>query len=328
MTQPIVEVKNLKKSYKKRKTKEIITAVDDISFTVNKGEILGLLGPNGAGKTTTIKMICGLVRPESGEITINGIDNQKKRLHAQEHISAVLEGNRNLYWRLTVRENMEYFAGNRGKSRKEVSGQIDELLVQFRLKDKENEMVNRLSRGMQQKLAIAVAMLAGSEVILLDEPTLGLDIETGYEVRELLREIVRTEKKTIIITSHDMDVIQDLCERTVIINSGKVVTNDRVENLMKLFEVRAYSVKLDGHLSEEQHELLINKFPQLVYTPDTYQSMLEVDLTQSQEIYDLFDILKLEQIPVDTIDRKSINFEQVFMKIVKGEKEYALSERA
>ncbi|WP_096273488.1 ABC transporter ATP-binding protein [Paucisalibacillus globulus] len=327
MTQPIVEVKNLKKSYKKRKTKEIITAVDQISFTVNKGEILGLLGPNGAGKTTTIKMICGLVRPDSGNITINGIDNQDKRLQAQEHISAVLEGNRNLYWRLTVRENLEYFAGNRGKSRKEVAGQIDELLKQFRLKDKENEMVNRLSRGMQQKLAIAVAMLAGSEVILLDEPTLGLDIETGYEVRELLREIVRTEDKTIIITSHDMDVIQDLCERTVIINSGKVVTNDRVENLMKLFEVRSYTVKLDGHLSEEQHELLLEKFPQLTYTPETYQSVLEVDLTQSQEIYDLFDILKLEQIPVDTIDRKTINFEQVFMKIVKGEKEYALSER-
>ncbi|WP_042149575.1 ABC transporter ATP-binding protein [Paucisalibacillus sp. EB02] len=328
MTQPIVEVKNLKKSYKKRKTKEIITAVNHISFTVNKGEILGLLGPNGAGKTTTIKMICGLVRPDSGIITINGIDNQDKRLRAQEHISAVLEGNRNLYWRLTVRENLEYFAGNRGKSRKEVAGQIEELLGQFRLKDKENEMVNRLSRGMQQKLAIAVAMLAGSEVILLDEPTLGLDIETGYEVRELLREIVRTEKKTIIITSHDMDVIQDLCERTVIINSGKVVTNDRVENLMKLFEVRSYAVKLDGHLSEEQHQLLLEKFPQLTYIPETYQSVLEVDLTQSQEIYDLFDILKLEQIPVDTIDRKTINFEQVFMKIVKGEKEYALSERA
>ncbi|WP_339216249.1 ABC transporter ATP-binding protein [Ornithinibacillus sp. FSL M8-0202] len=328
MTIAIVEVKNLRKSYKKRKTKEMITAVDDISFTVNRGEIVGLLGPNGAGKTTTIKMICGLVIPDGGMITINGIDNQKKRLRAREHISAVLEGNRNLYWRLTVRENLEYFAGNRGKSRKSVAGRIDELLEQFRLKDKENEMVNRLSRGMQQKLAIAVAMLAGSEVILLDEPTLGLDIETGYEVREILREIVRTQHKTIIITSHDMDVIQDLCERTVIINNGKVVTNDRVDNLMKLFEVRAYSIKLDGHLSEQQHQLLREKFPQLIYTPDTYQSNLEVDLTNSQEMYELFDILKLEQIPVDTIDRKTINFEQVFLKIVKGEEEHAIPERA
>ncbi|MEN2767880.1 ABC transporter ATP-binding protein [Ornithinibacillus xuwenensis] len=327
MTQPVVEVKNLKKSYKKRKTKAYITAVDDISFTVNKGEILGLLGPNGAGKTTTIKMICGLVVPDSGSILINNTDNQKKRLRAREHISAVLEGNRNLYWRLTVRENLEYFAGNRGKSRKEVSAQIDELLEQFHLQDKENELVNRLSRGMQQKLAIAVAMLANTEVILLDEPTLGIDIETGYEVREILRDIVREQKKTIIITSHDMDVIEDLCERTVIINNGKIVTDDRVENLLKLFEVRAYSIKLGGHLSKEQHDTLLQKFPQLVYTPDTYQSMLEVDLTKSEAIYDLFDVLKLEQIPVDTIDRKTINFEQVFMKIVKGENEYALPER-
>ncbi|GGA80753.1 daunorubicin resistance protein DrrA family ABC transporter ATP-binding protein [Ornithinibacillus halotolerans] len=328
MTTPIIEVQNLKKSYKKRKTKEWITAVNDISFTVNKGEILGLLGPNGAGKTTTIKMICGLVRPDSGSVSISGIDNQQKRLQAQEHISAVLEGNRNLYWRLTVRENMEYFAGNRGKSRKEVASRIDELLQQFRLKDKENEMVNRLSRGMQQKLAIAVAMLAGSDVILLDEPTLGLDIETGYEVRELLREIVRNEQKTIIITSHDMDVIQDLCERTVIINNGKVVTNDRVENLLKLFEVRAYAIKLEGHLSEEQHQLLLEKFPLLEYKPDTVHSILEVDLTQSQDIYELFDILKLEQIPVDTIDRKTINFEQVFLKIVNGRDKVAVSQRA
>jgi ABC-2 type transport system ATP-binding protein len=327
MVSPIVEVRNLKKSYKKRKTKEYITAVNDISFTVNKGEILGLLGPNGAGKTTTIKMICGLVVPESGSITINGVDNQTKRLHAREHISAVLEGNRNLYWRLTVRENMEYFAGNRGRSRKDVSTQIDELLEQFRLKDKENELVNRLSRGMQQKLAIAVAMLAGSEVILLDEPTLGLDIETGYEVRELLRSIVREKNKTIIITSHDMDVIQDLCERTVIINNGTVVTDDRVENLLNLFDVRSYSIKLGGHLSEEQHQLLLQKFPLLLYTPELHQSVLEVDLTKSEEIYDLFDILKLEQLPVDTIDRKTINFEQVFMKIVKGGEVYALSER-
>ncbi|WP_047979778.1 ABC transporter ATP-binding protein [Ornithinibacillus contaminans] len=328
MSQAIVEVRNLKKSYKKRKTKEYITAVDDISFTVNRGEIIGLLGPNGAGKTTTIKMICGLVVPDSGTITINGIDNQKKRLQAREHISAVLEGNRNLYWRLTVRENLEYFAGNRGMSRKVVAPKINELLKQFQLKDKENELVNRLSRGMQQKLAIAVAMLAGSEVILLDEPTLGIDVETGYEVRELLRSIVTEQKKTIIITSHDMDVIQDLCERTVIINDGTVITNDRVENLLKLFDVRAYSVKLGGHLSEEQHELLLQKFPDLVYIPDTFQSTLEVELIQSEAIYDLFDVLKLEQIPVDTIDRKTINFEQVFMKIVKGGEKYALSERA
>ena len=270
--EPIIEVKNLMKSYKKRKSKEYIQAVNDISFTVNKGEILGLLGPNGAGKTTTIKMICGLLIPDTGTITINGMDNREKRLGALRHISAVLEGNRNLYWRLTVRENLEYFAGNRGASRKEVSNQIEDLLESFNLKEKENELVNRLSRGMQQKLAIAVAMLADSDVILLDEPTLGLDVETGYEVRELLRTIVNEYNRTIIISSHDMNVIQDLCDRTVIINDGKIVVDDKVENLMKLFEVRAYTITIGDVLSEQQQQILQQKFPEYNIVTDTMQS--------------------------------------------------------
>ncbi|MDG5786016.1 ABC transporter ATP-binding protein [Evansella sp. AB-P1] len=317
--EPIVIVENLMKSYKKRKTKEVIHAVKDVSFTVNRGEILGLLGPNGAGKTTTIKMICGLLTPDSGLITINGLNNQKKRLASLRQISAVLEGNRNLYWRLTVRENLEYFAGNRGESRKDIAERVDDLLQKFHLKGKENELVNRLSRGMQQKLAIAVAMLADSEVILLDEPTLGLDVETGYEVRELLREIVKTYNRTIIISTHDMDVVQDLCERTVIINKGQIVTDDKVANLLRLFDVRSYKVTLGGLLSDRQQELLEQKFPSYGYSPDTFQSILEVDLEQSEEIYELFDILKIETTPVESIDRKTINFEQIFMKIVKGD---------
>ncbi|MBM7600384.1 ABC-2 type transport system ATP-binding protein [Virgibacillus halotolerans] len=313
----IIEVEGLKKSYKKRRSKEFVHAVDDVSFTVNRGEILGLLGPNGAGKTTTIKMICGLLIPDSGSIVINGINSRRKRLDALRHISAVLEGNRNLYWRLTVKENLDYFAGNRGLSRKEVRVQIEDLLKKFSLKEKQHELVNRLSRGMQQKLAIAVAMLADSEVILLDEPTLGLDVETGYEVRDLLRSIVKDDNRTIIISSHDMDVVQDLCNRTVIIDKGKIVTNDKVENLLRLFQVRAYTITLGGLLSDQQHQCLLQKFPQLEYTTDTIQSTLEIDLVKSEEIYDLFDVLKMENTFIESIDRSTINFEQIFMKIVK-----------
>lgn len=296
----------------------MIQAVNDVSFTIHKGEIVGLLGPNGAGKTTTIKMICGLLVPDSGTIMINGL-NSEQRLATLEHISAVLEGNRNLYWRLTVRENLEYFAGNRGRSKKEIKLRVDKLLKQFSLEDKETELVNRLSRGMQQKLAIAVAMLADSEVILLDEPTLGLDVETSYEVRELLRAIVQEEKKTIIISTHDMDVVQDLCERTIIINNGTIVTDDRVDNLLRLFEVRTYKVTLDESLTNDQQEKLQAYFPTYSYNEDTMQPTLEVDLMNSKHMYDLFDILKMNETPVDSIDRGTVNFEQVFMKILKGE---------
>ncbi|MDL4842988.1 ABC transporter ATP-binding protein [Aquibacillus rhizosphaerae] len=322
----VIEVNNIKKRYKKRKTKDIIHAVNNISFTVKRGEILGLLGPNGAGKTTTIKMICGLLTPDEGSIIINGMNITDHRLKALHHISAVLEGNRNLYWRLTVKENLEYFAGNRGVSRKKAASLINDLLEKFKLKDKENELVNRLSRGMQQKLAIAISMLAESDVILLDEPTLGLDVETGYEVREILKSIVQDYNRTIIISSHDMDVIQDICERTVIINQGTIVTDDKIENLLKLFEIRSYTITLGNAISTKQKELLTQKFSHHIYTSDSYVTTLEIDLARSEHIYDLFNILKLEATPVESIDRKTIDFEQVFMKIIKGERSNAIAQ--
>lgn len=321
----IIEVQGIKKVYVKRKSKEEITAVNNVSFDVYRGEVLGLLGPNGAGKTSTIKMICGLLQADAGSILINGYDIRKKRLKALRHISAVLEGNRNLYWRLSVRENLEYFAGNRGKSRKEIAEQVEKLLELFRLKEKENELVNGLSRGMQQKLAIAVALLADTEVILLDEPTLGLDVEISYELRQLLKKIVKEEQKTIIISSHDMPVVKELCDRTIIINKGTVVVDEKVDNLLRLFETRAYSVTLSQPLSREQEHILAKKFPLSKYTLDTHQAKIEVNLEHSEAIYELIDILKTEGTAIESIDRTAIDFEQVFMKIVKGEKEYALA---
>jgi len=317
--EPIVNVEHAKKTYKKRKRKSVVKAVDDVSFQVHKGEIVGLLGPNGAGKTTTIKMICGLLKMDEGKITVKGLDNDKHRLKALNHISAVLEGNRNLYWRLTVRENLEYFAGNRGKSKKEVQGPIDHLLKLFHLEDKEDELVNRLSRGMQQKLAIAVAMLADTEIILLDEPTLGLDVETSYEVREILKEIVKNEDRTIIISSHDMGVIQSVCERVIIINHGKVVTDSRVESLMELFNAREYTITMGEFLTEQQLTKLKAYFPNYEYDADQVKPRVTIELLSPEQIYQVFDILKQNETPVENIERNTINFEQVFMKIIQGE---------
>lgn len=321
MEEILIEVKGLKKGYKKRKTKEWVQAVNDVNFTVKRGEILGLLGPNGAGKTTTIKMICGLIVPDEGEVVINGIPTmQKNRLKGLEHISAVLEGNRNLYWRLTARENLEYFAGNRGNSRKEKASEIEELLHEFKLKQKENELVSNLSRGMQQKLALAVALLADSDVILLDEPTLGLDIETGYEVRQLLKKISEAGK-TIIISTHDMPVVQDLCERTVIINDGKVIADEKVEELMNLFETSAYVLTLGNELTEQQQKELDVKFPM----NELLDGMkLTITLEQDNDIYDLMDLLKKENTIIEKIDRTTINFEEVFMNLIQEEKNHAI----
>lgn len=321
----IIEVRNLTKVYKKRKTKEVIEALKGIDFDVFKGEILGLLGPNGAGKTTTIKLICGLLQPDNGIVKINGISNKQYRLESLQHISAVLEGNRNLYWRFSVRENMEYFAGNRGESPKKIFKEIDNLLTMFSLKDKENELVNRLSRGMQQKLAIAVAMLADTEVLLLDEPTLGLDVETSLEVRGILKKIISEYGRTIIISSHDMDVIQDICDRTVIINQGKVIMDERIDHLMDLFEVRSYKISIGQPLTLKQIKSLKEQFPLYKYDEDGNYAYITIELEKSEHIYQLFAILQLNQTQIDSIDRKAIRFDEVFMEIIKGEHEYEMA---
>jgi ABC-2 type transport system ATP-binding protein len=314
---PLLTLNTISKTYRKRKSNEVVKAVDQVSFNLERGEILGLLGPNGAGKTTTIKMICGLIKPDSGNILINGLDNQKQRLTSLRHISAVLEGNRNLYWRMSVKENLEYFAGNRGHSRKSIRANINILLEQFHLEQKRDELVSNLSRGMQQKLAIAVAMLANTDLILLDEPTLGLDVETGYEVRQLLQQISK-QGRTVIISTHDMPVVQDLCQRTVIINQGHLVVDDSVENLIKLFETKAYTVTLGKPLSLPQQMSLKQIFP-ILSLENGQKNTLTVNLEHGQDIYRLMDILRTENTPVESIDKTVIQFEQVFRSIVKQE---------
>lgn len=315
----IIDIQGIKKKYKKRKSKEIIEAVKGVSFQVKRGEVVGLLGPNGAGKTTTIKMMCGLLLPNEGTIKINGIDIGKQRLKALRHISTVLEGNRNLYWRLTVRENLEYFSGNRGLSKKAVAAQIDELLERLNLTHKANEMVNSLSRGMQQKVSIAVALLSNTEIIFLDEPTLGLDIETSYEVRKLLKNIAKEYNKTILLSSHDMPVVQEICERVIIINEGRIVTDERVSDLLELFDTMAYSFTINSILSDKDISEIQRHFMAELETNEGMQSILTVTLAHSDDFYKVIDMFKKMNIEIDKVDRSIIDFEQVFLKIVKGE---------
>ncbi|WP_433746559.1 ABC transporter ATP-binding protein [Falsibacillus pallidus] len=317
----LIDIKGVKKWYKKKKSNELIEAVKGISFQVDRGEVVGLLGPNGAGKTTLIKMMCGLLIPNEGSVAINGFDIKSQRLKALRHISVVLEGNRNLYWRLTVRENLEYFSGNRGMSKKAVSQKVDELLERFNLTHKSHEQVNTLSRGMQQKLSIAVALLADTDIIFLDEPTLGLDIETSYEIRKLLTEIAKKENKTILLSSHDMPVVQEICERVVIINGGEVVTDENVQNLLELFDTKAYSFTLSNALNKQQLAVLNHNFLANMSQEDNGETKLEVTISHSDEFYQVIDLLKEFHASIEKIDRASIDFEKVFMKIVKGEPE-------
>jgi ABC-2 type transport system ATP-binding protein len=314
LAETILTVENLSKTYNVRKSKPI-KAVDCISLEAYPGEILGILGSNGAGKTTTVKMICGLIRPDSGRILINGKDNFKQRSAAMEHISAVLEGNRNIYWRLTVRENLEFFAGLKGKDPRAIKKEIDYYIDFFGLGTKKNETASKLSRGMQQKLAIAVAMITGSELVLLDEPTLGLDVKTSYDIRELLKQIAAENGRTVLLTSHDMNVVQDVCERVIIINNGRIIAQDKVSNLMRLFDVKAFKFVAEGSLSENLKQALA-QIPHLSLAEEEMNTVITLNLEETRNFYRVVELLGSENVSLLSINRQEINFEQVFMGIL------------
>lgn len=318
MTQSMMELQNLVKIYTQRRGDDVV-AVDDVSFSVAENEIVGLLGPNGAGKTTTIKCICTLVKPTHGSIHINGSDAVRVPRAALRKVAAVLEGNRNVYWRLSVRENLEFFAGLQGTPIRRVRSYIDELISMFNLTEKERTPARKLSRGMQQKLAVACALVKQTEILLLDEPTLGLDVEISHELRASLKEMASRGKRTILLSTHDMNVVQDICQRVVIINGGKVVTDDRVDNLLKLFQARAYRFEIEGDLAADQQERLQERFAMIEISGDDYRTQIKVELPDSSQIYELMEILRAGDSQIRSIDRKEPNLEEIFLTIVKGD---------
>lgn len=310
----VVTVDQLCKTYTAIKAKPV-QALDNVSFSVPRGEIFGLLGPNGAGKTTTVKSICGLIEPDSGSISVAGIDARRHRAKALEKVAAVLEGNRNIYWRLTPRENLEFFAAIRGRSPRLIRQETDRLLEFFDLADKNRQPVRKLSRGMQQKLAIAVTLVSGAPVLLLDEPTLGLDVKASFEVRNLLKEIVQKEERTVIVTTHDMNVVEDICSQVVIINDGRVVANDSTENLLQLFKVRSYDLQV-GELEGEQRQQL-ERVPHLrLAKRENGGWTISLDMEESSVLWQVLDVLRTRETAIESIDRKELNFERVFMEIL------------
>ncbi|MCM0649299.1 ABC transporter ATP-binding protein [Clostridium swellfunianum] len=246
-----VEVKDLKKYFISRKKKFFRTiekkefkAVDGVSFDIYKGEIFGLLGPNGAGKTTTIKMITGLLRPTSGSVCVMEKDVDKSPMQALKNIGTVLAGDRSIYWKLTARENLEYFASLYGCNKKEAKKRADEIINRLGLVEKADELVEKFSTGMKQKVALGKALIPNAPVVLLDEPTLGLDPQSALNLREIIMDI-KQEGRTVLLTTHYMEEADFLCDRIAIIDGGKIIALDTPENLKKsINEVKSIKIEL------------------------------------------------------------------------------------
>ncbi len=311
----ILRLQGLTKLYKGKEG--LKRAVDNVSFTVSRGEIFGLLGPNGAGKTSTIKCICGLLNFEEGEIFIKDNSIKENRGKGLRHISAVLEGNRNIYWRMTVAENLSFFAGINGLSKRSIASRMAYLLEAFQLTEERNKIVNHLSRGMKQKVAIAISLITDKDIILLDEPTLGLDVGMSHEMRTILRKIAKEEGKAILLSTHDMKVVEETCDRLVIINKGRVIAYDTMENLKRLFNRLIYQIVLDKGLTEKARAELKS----YIIIADKGEKEQEVDLRLSlQSPNDLFAILSLlqqEELGLIALDRLNMSFEEIFMNLIR-----------
>lgn len=205
-----------------RKVPRTVVAVDGISFSVPKGEIFGLLGPNGAGKTTTIKMLCTLITPSSGDAYINGFSVAKDQQKVRENLGVMLTGERTLYWKLTGRENLDYFAALYHLDPAYTKKRIEEMLGLVGLKEREDMLVENYSTGMRIRLSFAKALLNEAPVLLFDEPTASLDPQSSRLIRDIIRDLKR-QGHAIILTTHNMDEADTLSDRVAIIDHGKIV---------------------------------------------------------------------------------------------------------
>ena len=218
----MIEVKNVTKKYGS------FTAVDDISFDVKDGEIVGLLGQNGAGKSTTMNVITGFIEPTEGTVIVNGYDILKKTKKAKKQIGYMPE-NVPLYQDLTVREFVSYMAELKLVERKLRKEEVEKVIKETGLEEVRNKLIKNLSRGYKQRVSLAGALVGNPEVLILDEPTVGLDPKQIIEIRNLIKQLGK--KHTVIISSHILSEISQICERVVIINKGKIVAIDTPENL-------------------------------------------------------------------------------------------------
>jgi ABC-2 type transport system ATP-binding protein len=248
----MIEAKNLGKVYTVKKKKNIFrsekqkfNAVKGLNLTIGEGEIVGLLGLNGAGKTTTIKMLSTLLNPSEGKIMIDGFDAVKDAMKVKSMVNMIAGGERMLYWRLTGAQNLRYFGKLYGLSGRELEDKIKNLLDEVGLTEATDTPVELYSKGMKQRLQIARGLINNPKYLFLDEPTLGLDAPVAKQLREMVKKLAKNEGKGILLTSHYLEEVEELCDRVYIIEKGSLILHDTPENITASV-VKNYHVKIES----------------------------------------------------------------------------------
>lgn len=282
-----------------------------MNLVLPRGEILGLLGKNGSGKTTTIKMICGLLLPSQGEVSVLG-ENPHASKKPMRQIGAVLEGSRNIYWRLSAAQNLRYFGLLKGLSSSEIKLRSEKLLKELNLYDQRFAPVNTFSRGMKQKVAIAVALLSKPKLLLLDEPVLGLDIEASHAIVEKIKRLVQDERVSVVITSHSMSLVESLAHKIAIIHDGEIVANDTIENMRdRLNKSDVMDIEMSSGLQTDHLEQIMTQLNlELVAT----SFGISWTAPSQEKLPNLIQMLTTFGYEIQSISARQLSLEDVFLQ--------------
>ncbi len=230
-----IQTTNLGKNFYQKafwRNKKVIKAVDGVDLQVRRGELFGLVGPNQAGKTTLIKMLCTLILPNVGNAFVNGFDVAAEQDKVKQSIGLVSGEDRSFYWRLTGRQNLEFFAALYGLSRHEAGDKIRELLVLLEIDKEADISFQKYSSGIKQRMSIARSMLSDPQILFMDEAMKSLDPHAAYKMRKFLREeMVEKRKKTVILTTHQMAEAEDICDRIAVMQDGRIKAVGTMEEL-------------------------------------------------------------------------------------------------
>jgi ABC-2 type transport system ATP-binding protein len=289
-----------------------ITAVDHISLEVRANELFGFLGPNGAGKTTTIRMLTGVLKPDSGTAKIMGYDVRKQPLKFKQLISVVPEM-ANAYVDLTAWQNLTFTGELYGLSKSETHDRAKSLLKKLNIFERRNQLVRGFSKGMKQKLILCMALLTKPKVLFLDEPTAGLDVESARLIREIIRGLPEVDT-TVFLTTHNMDEANHLCDRITIINHGRIAAIDNPESLrMKSSGLKSIEVSFNKKI------LLLKEIDALPHVDQAKRIGDKIRLyteNPHRVIEHITDYARSKNLTIVSLNTLAPSLEDVFMKLI------------
>jgi ABC-2 type transport system ATP-binding protein len=302
-----------------------IEALSDVDLQVEEGEVFGILGPNGAGKTTLIKILCTLVLHDKGEVYVNGYEVQRQPSMVLETLQAVLPGSRGFTWRLTGRQNLEFYALLYGLDKGVSEKRIDFLLKITGLEDRADDSFQRFSTGMQRKLLLCRGLLKDTPIVLFDEPTTGLDPFSASEFRRLIREqLVGEEGKTILLSTHNLREAQEICDRIAILNRGKITVCDTPNNIRsRMFEENRFNVTLHETPYRDSHESMLDKIEVIpgVYgvtpeiSPENDFISLSFTVDKNMDLSQIMEVLLWNKLKIKALKTEEPTLEDAFIAI-------------